>query len=74
MSPTRQCEICDAAPRWTIRRTDGAMAWSCARHVSKVCEGLQRDWEMTEVVLTDYQRAIKRAGAWAAGQLPPARG
>ena len=58
------CEICDAAnPHWTImRRGDVVTSWACDEHLAEVCERLQRDFEVTELIVRDSRKARQ----WAA--------
>ncbi len=65
MSLAYCCEICDAAdPHWTImRRGDVVVSWACDSHLATVCERLQRDFEVTELIVRDSRKARK----WAAG-------
>ncbi len=64
MSLAYCCEICDAAdPHWTImRRGDVVVSWACDDHLAIVCERLQRDFEVTELIVRDSRKARKRAG------------
>ena len=51
-----QCGL--TPPLWTIVRTgDVVVSWSCAEHLSAVCEGLQRDFEVTELTVTYTPKA-----------------
>lgn len=49
------CQVCGVGATWRItRRSDDAAAWACPQHLSAVCDGMQRDDEVTVllVVLT----------------------
>lgn len=47
------CEICDDAPKWRFdRRGDAVVSWACAEHFDAVADRLQRDWEITELVVS----------------------
>lgn len=65
MSRAYCCEICDTDdPHWTImRRGDVAVSWACDGHLAEVCERLQRDHEVTELIVQDYRKARERAAA-----------
>ena len=53
MSLLYRCEVCDSEPMWTVMRFgDVVTSWACAEHLSQVCDGLQRDFEVTELKLT----------------------
>jgi hypothetical protein len=64
VSVASRCEICSARePHWTVlRRGDVAVTWACDEHLAVACGNLQRDFEVTELVVTDYPRACERAG------------
>lgn len=48
MSRAFRCEKCDGESMWRIERVgDAAVSWACPEDLSSVCEGLQRDWEVT---------------------------
>lgn len=59
------CEVCDDAdPHWHIMRTgDVVTSWACDSHLVAVCERLQRDFEVTELTVTDSRKARERAEA-----------
>lgn len=63
------CEVCDGTdPHWMImRRGDVVTSWACDSHLAAVCERLQRDFEVTELIVRDSRKARERA---AAGQIP----
>ena len=47
------CEVCDTdRPTWTVtRRGDAVVSWACDPHLAEVAHRLQRDWEVTELVV-----------------------
>jgi hypothetical protein len=50
MSAAYRCETCEGEPLWRIERWgDAVVSWACAVHLCIVCEGLQRDWEITQL-------------------------
>lgn len=52
--PAFRCEICHGEPRWRIeRRGDAVVSWACDPHLADVCHRMQRDSEITELVVTD---------------------
>lgn len=57
MSKSFCCEVCSGTnPKWTIvRRGDVVVSWACDMHLAIVCERLQRDFEVTELVITNLQ-------------------
>lgn len=58
------CGTCGAAgPHWEVlRKGDVVVTWACDDHLAAECEGLQRDHEVTELIVTDYPKALE----WAA--------
>jgi hypothetical protein len=53
-----RCEACDGEPMWRIIRIgDVVTTWACPRHLSQVCEGLQRDFEVTQLAVALYAKA-----------------
>lgn len=59
------CEVCDATdPRWNLtRRGDVVTSWACDDdHLAEVASRMQRDHEVTELIVTDSRKARK----WAA--------
>lgn len=48
-----RCEVCDdGQPAWRLDRCgDAVVSWACVRHLSEVCENMQRDHETTELVV-----------------------
>lgn len=63
MSRAYCCEACDTAePHWVIERHgDAVITWACDTHLAEVCEGLQRDHEVTGLSVRD----ARKAGEWA---------
>jgi hypothetical protein len=59
------CEVCDGTdPHWTImRRGDVVTSWACDDHLAVVCERLQRDFEVTELIVRDSRKAREWAAA-----------
>lgn len=52
------CEVCDGEPLWRLlRRGDAVVSWACPQHMSAVAERLQRDSEVTELVVTHEPKA-----------------
>lgn len=63
MSLAYRCQVCEAEPVWTIlRRGDVALTWACADHVHAAAVDMQRDWEVTELVI----HLAAKAAEWAA--------
>jgi hypothetical protein len=53
-----RCEICGIDPLWSItRRGDVAISWACPEHMSQVCSALQRDHEITQLVVTHMAKS-----------------
>lgn len=47
-----RCNVCDSDPVWRIdRRGDAVVGWACDDDLSTVLHNLQRDWEITELVV-----------------------
>jgi hypothetical protein len=60
VSAAFRCEVCEAEPLWRIlRRGDAVVSWACPEHLSQICDRLQRDWELTEVVVTNHAKAVE---------------
>lgn len=52
MSLAFKCQVCDGDPLWRITRVgDVVVSWACSSDLSAVCESLQRDFEVTELVV-----------------------
>ena len=64
MSRAYCCEVCDSAdPHWELtRRGDVVVSWACDTDLARVAEGLQRDREVTELVVSDARKAREWAG------------
>jgi hypothetical protein len=64
MSRAYCCEACDDAdPRWNLtRRGDVVTSWACDAHLATVAGRLQRDHEVTKLVVTDARKAREWAG------------
>lgn len=61
MSFVYRCEVCGTAngpdPKWRIqRRGDAVVSWACSDHLDEVCQGLQREWERTELQVRLFER------------------
>lgn len=58
------CEVCDDAdPRWNLtRRGDVVTTWACDNDLAEVAARLQRDFEVTGLVITDARKAREWAG------------
>lgn len=53
MSLAYRCELCSGLQKWEITRIgDVVVSWACDDHLAAVCEGLQRDREITELRVT----------------------
>jgi hypothetical protein len=59
-----RCQVCEGPYTWRIdRRGDAVVSWADDAHLAEVCVSLQRDWETTELVVTQPDRARReRAG------------
>lgn len=58
MSYAFRCEVCDAdPPHWRITRIgDVVLTWACDAHLAVICERLQRDFEITELIVQDSRK------------------
>ncbi|MEV5211260.1 hypothetical protein AB0K35_27690 [Micromonospora sp. NPDC053740] len=57
-----RCEVCDSDPRWTITRIgDVATTWACDTDLAAACDRMQRDFEVTELRVTHYAKALEWA-------------
>jgi hypothetical protein len=57
-----RCEICDGMPGWRIERQgDAVVSWACDAHLSAVCDRLQRDWEVTRLVVIHQAKLAETA-------------
>lgn len=63
MSRASCCETCDTTdPHWNItRRGDVVTTWACDDHLASACAGLQRDHEVTELIVVDSRKAVEWA-------------
>ncbi len=60
--PAYRCEVCTGEPAWSItRRGDVAASWACDVDLAAACRRLQRDWEVTELVVEHYAKAVEWA-------------
>lgn len=66
--PADTCPLCgDAEPKWTITRNgDVATSWACADDLDRVMDLLQRDHEVTQLVVRNRPKAIEWAELGAA--------
>lgn len=63
MSLAGRCEVDNVEPRWNVlRRGDAVVSWACDKHLAEVCSRLQRDSEVTELVVRDDRKACEWAG------------
>ena len=53
------CETCDSSdPHWRIMREgDAAVTWACDSHLASACDRLQRDYEVTRLIVADARKA-----------------
>ncbi len=57
-----RCAECDHAAFWTIaRKGDAAISWSCSDHFSTVALHMQRDHEITELVVKHTSKSLEWA-------------
>ena len=57
-----RCGECDEEPTWQLlRRGDVATNWACTPHLAVVADDLQRDWEITELIVTHWQKSLEWA-------------
>ena len=58
MSAAFRCEVCSVEPAWRLlREGDAVVTWACPPHVSAVLDELQRDHEVTRVVVSSYTKS-----------------
>lgn len=64
MSRAYACEVCDTLdPHWSVARIgDAVITWACDAHLVVTCERLQRDHEVTGLVIRDARKAREWAG------------
>lgn len=57
-TPAYTCGVCAVGkPEWRIlRRGDAAVSWACGAHLAQECVAMQRDWEVSELVITLAQK------------------
>jgi hypothetical protein len=49
--------VCDGDPTWRIsRRVDAVVSWACDEDLYTVCHRLQRDWEVSELVVVSQTK------------------
>jgi SH3-like domain-containing protein len=67
-TPAYACGVCAASkPEWRIlRRGDAAVSWACDAHLAQECIAMQRDWEVSELVITLAQKTREWAHIGAA--------
>ena len=62
-----RCEVCDVHPLWSIERIgDAVESWACGPHLSSVCMRLQRDHEVTRLVVRLHAKSVEWAQIGAA--------
>jgi hypothetical protein len=60
------CAECGVGAAWRVtRRGDGVVSWACPQHLAAVCDGMQRDDEVTELVVVLVAKLLEwlRLGA-----------
>ena len=64
MSRAYCCEVCDDTdPHWVLtRRGDVVVSWACDADLAQVAVRLQRDHEVTELVVSDARKAREWTG------------
>lgn len=63
MSYAFRCEICDTTPNWQIKRIgDVAVSWACDPHLPALCDRMQRDFEVTELMVVHYPKLAEWHG------------
>jgi hypothetical protein len=67
-TPAFTCGVCAAnEPTWRIdRRGDAAVSWACDDHLAQECTAMQRDWEVSELVVILAQKAREWSSIGAA--------
>lgn len=59
-APAFRCHSCHDTADWRItRRGDAVVEWACQEHLAMICTYLQRDHEITELVITDHRKATE---------------
>ncbi len=63
-APAFRCHACHGEPDWRIQRSraDAVVDWACHEHLAMICVHLQRDNEVTELVVTDHRKAAEWSG------------
>jgi len=62
MTYAYRCEVCGGDAVWTLtRRGDVAATWADAEHLHEVLLNLQRDFEVTEIVVRHYGKTVEWA-------------
>ncbi len=57
-----RCGECDAEPMWSlVRKGDVVCNWACSEHFNEVALFLQRDHEITELVVVHSPKAVEWA-------------
>lgn len=47
-----RCEVCGTEPRWRVERIgDAVVTWACILDLAEVCRRLQRDGELTTLMV-----------------------
>lgn len=55
-----RCAECDGEALWSIERVgDVAHTWACEQHFTKVALYMQRDHEVTELIVVCHPRAVE---------------
>jgi hypothetical protein len=54
--------VCQGEAVWSLlRRGDAVVSWACDGDVAAVCHRLQRDWEVTELVVVHFGKRVEWA-------------
>lgn len=54
------CYGCNIEAIWSVTRIgDVATGWACNNHLAEVCDHFQRDFEVTELKVELYQKAVE---------------
>ena len=57
MSYAWRCGQCDGEPEWEINRQgDAVVSWACSPHLAAECDRLQRDSEVTRLVVVHWAK------------------
>jgi len=58
MSRLYCCTVCDTRGTWQVmRRGDVITEWACNEHLAAIADGMQRDFEVTELVVKHLAKA-----------------